>query len=234
MKELDLNHNSRKVLIELPIFHDLPDGLISYLHSNLKTKTLNAKEPLFFQEDDGDELFIIASGAMRIERMSEDGKRLLLSILGCGEIIGEMSLITGRPRMADAVAHVDSTLYLVDKQTFKKIISEHPSISTYLMTTLSGRLLNTGVNLQRVGMSTLQSRLAHVLLDLISRFPDANNSMRLDLKVTQSDLADLAVSSREHINKILNSWKADGVLEVKQGYIYLHKPDKLEKLLPES
>ncbi len=160
---------------------------------------------------------MITQGAIRIERMSQGGKRLLLAILGPGEVVGEMSLISGQPRMADAIAHENSELYQIEKATFDKIISEHPSVSGHLMAILSGRLLNTGVNLQRVGLSSLQSRLAYVLVDLAARFANEKNPSLINLKLTQTDLADLAVSSREHVNKILQVWKAENVITIEQG-----------------
>jgi CRP-like cAMP-binding protein len=185
-----------------------------------------AGETLFFQNDPGATAFLVMGGGIRIERINEDGGRVLLNILGPGEILGETALLTGNPRMASAVAQVDSLLLCIGAPQFQKMLTLHPEMNARLMRYISERLTGVGVRLEGAGLDPLAARLGYILLDFLERFPgDAHG--QIGIRLTQSDLAELALSSREHVNKVIRAWEKEGTLRMQDGRIVIVEPEQL-------
>lgn len=217
-----------KMLSSFEFFAGLPDTVLQKACRLMSRRELMAGSTLFLQNDPGTEAFFVISGGIRIERINDKGDRMLLNILGPGEFVGETSLLTGNSRMASAVAQEDSLLFALRVSHFQDMLSLHPEMNGRLMRVISKRLTTTGVKLEDVGLNSLSSRLASILLDFMKRFP--GNHGEINLRLTQSDLAELALSSREHINKILKGWEKDGMIKTSQGKITLVNIDKLKEI----
>lgn len=217
-----------KKLSRFEFFAGLPDAVLEKISSLMTLRELAAGDTLFLQSDPGAEAFLVLSGGIRIERINEKGDRMLLNILGPGEFMGETALLTGNPRMASAVAQEDSLLCVLKAAQFQDMLALHPEMNSRLMRVISSRLTNTGVKLEEVGLNSLSSRLAGILLDFMKRFPGGPGE--INIRLTQTDLAELALSSREHINKILKGWEKERVLNIEQGKIVLLDPEKLGQI----
>lgn len=216
---------------DLDLFKGLGKEAQARLPDLLKSRAAVAGAVLFHQDDAGAEAFVILSGAVRIERIHPHGDRVLLAILGPGDIFGEMALITGNPRMAQAVAHLDSQLLALHKKNFNELMALDSNVNAHLMRALSHRLLRADLQIEQARSDSLSSRLAEVILTLLERFGVAKgNKSALTFKLTQSDLGDLALSSRENINRALKSWEKDGVIGFDNGYILCANQNKLREI----
>ncbi len=218
-------------LFNIPLFDGASPETLEKFARLVAHKTVEAGGVLFRQDDEGTEAFIVIKGAIRIERLAEDGKYILLNILGPGEIFGEMALITGNRRTAQAVAQCESAVMIIRKPNFQMMMRLHPRMSERLMCVLSDRLTHTGIKLEETGLNSLKSRLAGVLLDLLNRFGDRQGAEpALFIKLTQSDLAALAISSREHVNKLIKAWEREGIIDFNRGNIKVIAYDKLREI----
>jgi len=222
-KELDI--------AQFVLFKDLPESTVKQMRSLMTEKSVAADQILFNQDEEGAESFLVVKGAVRIERLNKNGGRILLNILGPGEIFGEMSLITDSPRTAQATTHMNSTLLILKKSDFAQFLSLDPNMSERIMRVLSSRLGRTAYQLEETSLISLRSRLAGVLVDLIKRFGVQQGSeIILSIKVTQSDLGELVFSSREHVNKIIKSLEQDEIIKFNKGQIIAINLSELEKV----
>lgn len=195
-------------------FAGMDDAALEKIAAQARFEQYKARQPLFIEGDYGDKAFIILSGAVRIEHFGAEGRSLMLDILGPGEMFGEMAIITGRPRSASATAHTDSDLCIIGKTCFHELQRLNPHLNEALMALLSTRLTSTTNRLEQVGLAELEQRLAGILVSFARRYgrEQPDGATAIDLPLSQSDLAALAVCSREHINKIIKGWTAEGIV----------------------
>jgi len=118
-------------------------------------------------------------------------------------------------------------LLVIRQNDFTKMLALHPLMSERLMRMISQRLSRVSVKLEEVGLVPLKERLAGIIVDFAGRF---GTDGCINIKLTQSDLAELAISSREHINKLIKSWENEGILRFNRGNIIVITPDKLKEL----
>lgn len=214
----------------------IPQDVWRSLRPGLVAKSLTARDILFNQGDPGDSAFLVQKGAIRIERITEDGKSVLLALLGPGELLGEMALITGHPRNAHAVAHVETELLMIRRDTFNEHVMTDQEMRNAVLNVLSNRLTIANARIEEVGLASLEHRLAGILLDLQERFGVERQAgvFTLNIKITQSDLADMALSSREHINRILQRWRKDNVIDFEGRNLVIKDVEALEALHDED
>lgn len=220
-----------KKLAGFSLFEGMAADVLTAFHLLSSERVLGKGDTLFHQSDEGTEAFLVTEGAIRVERLNEEGGRVLLNILGPGEFFGETALLTGNPRLAEAVAQTRTVLLVIRQSAFPKMLALHPLMSERLMRMISQRLSRVSLKLEEVGLVPLKSRVAGIILDFLDRFGAPEDARAtINLKLTQTDLAELAVSSREHINKLIKAWENDGILRFNRGRIIVLAPEKLKEL----
>lgn len=172
-------------------------------------------EIVFQQGDPGDALFVVISGSFEISILSEEGKKLSLNVMMSGDIFGEIAALDGGIRTATATAMEKSKLARYSRDGLAGLIVKNPEMALRIIALLCSRIRWINQQVEDLAMLDVEGRLANRLLILYSRFSDNKGW----LKMSQSDLADFLGVSRESTNKILQSWKADGFIELSRGSI---------------
>ncbi|MDP6350932.1 MAG: Crp/Fnr family transcriptional regulator [Alphaproteobacteria bacterium] len=190
-----------------------------------------AGELLFQKGDAGDSLLAILNGHIKISTLSGDGKEIVLNILGPGELFGEIALIDGKERSADAHTMEPSELLVIDGRDFMPFLNARPELSTRLLVVLCERIRWVSDLYEDAVFLNLPSRLAKHLMRLAASYGETIDSgTRITLKLSQQDLGNLLGTSRESINKQLRAWQATGLISVDRGLITIHRADEIELL----
>lgn len=150
---------------QIEMFKDLSKLELAKLLGRLDKQTLRTGEILFEQGDPGDRIYIIEEGQLELFIRSPEGNRQVLTVLGEGDALGEMALLTDEPRSATAAAMTDTSLYVIDRQTFERLIEEQASLSKYVIRLLSKRLVTTNERLQQsneLRKQRVESELRHL------------------------------------------------------------------------
>lgn len=179
--------------------------------------------------DPGTGMVVVLQGRVRVGVTSEEGREMTLGILGPGDALGEMALIDGQERSADAVALEDSSVLLLERGKFLRLLRETPDLSLRLLVVMTERLRRANLALEDVALLPLEARLARLLTRLAEDYgkPAASEGIRIELKLSQKDLATLVGSSREKVNRQLREWEQDGTVGKEQGYLVLRRPERL-------
>lgn len=207
-----------------PLFDGVPANFIRQCRALMIERQVARDDIIFRQEDVGSDAFIIRSGAMRVERLHEDGHRFLFTIMGPGDVAGEIGLLTGNPRLAQIAAQTDSVILTFSRADFDAMTALHALMAQNLTRIVCARLIGTNLKLERVGLMPLEARLAHVVLDLARRFGAAG---RIGLNLTQGDLAELVIASREKTNRVLKTWEKAGIMRFGRADIVVQDADHL-------
>lgn len=174
----------------------------------------------------------VLHGRVRIGSVSPEGREVVLNIINPGEVFGEIALLDGKPRSADATATEDTLLLVLERRHFLPFLERHPDTMLRLIAVLCDRLRRTSVAMEDLAMLDLPERLARLLLKLGEDYGRRiADGLRIDFKLSQKDLSNLVASSRESVNKQMRAWHAEGVLDMQGGYIVLRQPRHLEQLL---
>lgn len=164
---------------------------------------------------------------MFVER--EGGVEATLTILGPGEIVGEMSLADSLRRSANAATREESTLLWMDRTSFQSILAENPTISTNLISILSRRLRLANARTRFLVSLDVRGRVAAQLLAFANEYgEDVSGGVRIPFRLTQTDIADLVGASRVRVNKVLGFHKRQGHVSVSRDHrITVHETDSL-------
>jgi CRP/FNR family transcriptional regulator, cyclic AMP receptor protein len=209
----------------------LPEPLPADLFAAATPVTLGADEVLFLEGDAGDGCYRVEDGLLKITIMSRGGSERILALQGLGAIIGELSMIDGRPRSASVVAVRAAKLSFLSRVSFEDFAKKHPEVYKSLMTLIAARLRETDTALAAGTFLPVRGRVARTLLELAQEFGQNVGAGRIVIhqKIGQSDLAAMAGIARENVSRILNDWKRRKLVTRLSGYYCLEDSDKLKR-----
>jgi CRP/FNR family cyclic AMP-dependent transcriptional regulator len=233
MKVLKTNLPAGSELSELgriDLFRNLPDAELRQICDLLSRKTFPAGKPLMTVEQTGEVVYFILSGAVKVHLEQEDGADVTISILGPGEVIGEMSALDQTSRSASIFTLEETTLLWMDRDTFRHCLTAIPALACNLACTLSSRLRSANEQIQSLATVEVETRIARRILAFAERYGQTlpNGDLTIPIRLTQTDIANLVGASREHTNRILVSYRERGYLSVSQNHhITIHNLNAL-------
>jgi CRP-like cAMP-binding protein len=222
----------RAALLASPIFQAMrPDELEGILR--LASERSVGRGAVIFQKgDEGSSMMAVLRGRVRVSSVSADGKEVTLNVISPGEIFGEIALLDGKSRSADATAIENTQLLVLERRQFLPFLKQNDDLPLRLLSVLCERLRRTSVALEDLALFDLPARMARLLVKLGEDYGRPGpRGLRIDLKLSQRDISTLVASSRESVNKQLKAWRDDGVLDVEAGYLVLRRPDSLKMMM---
>ncbi len=219
---------TKDLLAQVPLFAELAADDLAAVAAALRPHRYRSGEVVFHEGDAGTALYIIEEGEVKIVLGSPEGKEAVLSLLGRGDFFGELALLDGQPRSADAVTTVASHLLILDRDHFLRLLAEHPRFAASLLAAMSRRLRRTDQLVHDAAFSDVRTRLIRVLLELAqSRGKPGTEGVVITSRLTQSDLADMVGATRESVNKWLRYYTQRGFLRHDRGQMTLVNPQAL-------
>jgi CRP/FNR family cyclic AMP-dependent transcriptional regulator len=220
-----------KLLANIDLFSGFSVKQLEAAARVARTKTLERREELFHKGDVGGQVYVVASGKLKVLTTSVEGDDVVFSILGPGEVFGEVALLGATPRTATVRAIESCRLIAIDRRDFLSLLKANPEISVKLLSVLAMRLKRVSELVEDTLFLNLPLRLAKKLLSLSRIYGDkAADGIRIDLKLSQEEWGDLVGTTRESVNKQVRKWTDAGIVRVDDGYLVILKPVELEKL----
>jgi CRP-like cAMP-binding protein len=227
----NLRLNRQDLLAGTGLFGSVPHAPLEDLAARASTVALDQNEMLFFKGDPGDRLYIVISGAIRIGVTSPEGREVSYGVLGPGAILGEIAVIDGGHRSADAKAMEPSLLLALERRDVLAFLQQNPDQAVHLLKLLCGRIRRADEMLDDVVFMSLPSRLAKHLLtlkEIVGSTGSAPN--KPELRLSQQVLAEHLGISRESVNKVLSKWEVVGIVSLGRGRIMLDRVDSLREI----
>ncbi len=214
------------------LFRDLPAPVIDHLGSYMKTRKVQRGATIFSKGDPGTGLLGVLTGSVRVSVASADGKDIVLNIFHEGEIFGEIALLDGQPRTADATAMTDCELIVIERRDFVTFLQDRPEVMLKLIEILCSRLRRTSEQVQDVTFLNLPTRLAKTLLQLTATADPA--APKRKVAITQREISQIIGRSRESTNKQLRAWVKRGWIKLERGGVTVLAPDKIAAVAAEG
>ena len=218
------------VLRRAPLFEALDDDSAAALKAGVTVVELSRAQRLFEEGVSGNQLYVILDGKIKLTRAAADGRENLLSVLGPGEMFGELSLFDPRPRTASATAVTDSRLAALAHDDLRSWLTGRPDVALHLLRALAQRLRRANDVMADLVFTDVPGRVAKALLDLSDRFgTPQEDGLQVNHDLTQEELAQLVGASRETVNKALADFAARGWLQLSAKSVLLIEPERLRK-----
>jgi CRP/FNR family cyclic AMP-dependent transcriptional regulator len=206
------------------LFGGLGSEVIDRLAACANIKKVASGTTIFLKDEPGTGLFAVSEGVVKISVPSKDGREAVLNLVYAGEVFGEIALLDGRTRTADATAMTDCELIVVDRRDFTALVRDDPKIALAMIGLLCARLRWASQQFEEVIFLNLPGRLAKLLGRLgVKSASDGPHK----LSITQRELSQLTNSSRESINKQLQIWARLKWLRLERGGIVVLAPDAI-------
>lgn len=222
----------KEILKEVILFQSLGDEDLENLLSKLKRRSLKKGEALFRKGDEGNTLYIVREGSIKIVLPSEMGDEVTPAILSPGDFFGEMALLDGLPRSADAVALEHSELLALRRDDFLDFLKNNEEAIRAVFSAVSQRLRKTDDLLEDACFLPISTRLARRLLDLATTYGSETGGdevIQIDMQLTQKDLASMVGATRESINKELRLLREKGIVDTSGNFIQIINMDRLKR-----
>lgn len=218
------------VLRQAPLFRELDDEAASALRDSMVENRLRRGEVLFREGDEGDQLYIVTDGKVKLGRTSADGRENLLAILGPGQMFGELSLFDPGPRSATVTAVTPATFVSLSHDDLLQWLEGRPQVARGLLSQLAARLRKANDVVADLVFSDVPGRVAKALLDLADRFGrTTSEGVHVHHDLTQEELAQLVGASRETVNKALADFASRGWLRLEPRSVTLMDVQRLRR-----
>ena len=199
------------------LFASLSDSELAEVAACLVTRSFGRGVFIFHKDSPGQTLYIIQSGRVRIFILSESGQEISLNVYGAGEVIGELGFLDGQPRSASAVTLEPTVTLALRREDFFQRLEDHSRLAMRLLEVMAARLRYTTAYAESLAFLDVNGRVAMRLLELGDRFgvqSPRGGGLELDLGLTQAELASWVASSRETVNKVLSTFRDQGLIEL--------------------
>lgn len=212
-----------ELLVAHPLFSGIDPGAIERLCRFMHLVQARKGKALFRKGDPGSFLMLVVEGAVKIVSTTADGHEGLLNVIKVGGVFGEIALLDGEPRTADAIAAADCSLLVMDRRDVIPFLEKNPKIAVHLIGALCKTLRRVSDHLESVMFLDAPARLARALL----RF---NGEQGDTVALTQRELGQAIGSARETVNQQLQSWQSQGLVRLEKGRVVILDPQAIENI----
>ena len=218
-------------LRNVPIFSDLKDSDLNIISNKMISRAYEKGQMILLEESQGETFFIIVSGAVKVTRLSDDGREVILAILGESDFFGEMSLLDGEGRSANIVANEDAEVLTLSRRDFLDCLETYPKIAIALLEELAIRLRKSDQHIESLSLSDSEHRIAITLI----RFAQELGTIKQgDVKISnlpfQQDIANMAGTSRETVSRTLKLLEEKDLIKKHGKDLIIYKFDEFRQL----
>jgi CRP/FNR family cyclic AMP-dependent transcriptional regulator len=212
------------VLEKVPLFGQLGPVDLQRVLELARERAYPKNSVILFEDDPGDALYVVATGQVKVVLIGEDGREVILSVLGEGEFFGEMALIDDEPRSAHVIAMEDSTLVVLRREDFQNILMQVPAIALALLRELSRRLRRVDEKVGSLVLLDVNGRVAQLLLEL----SDEEGGEHITRRLTHHTIAQMIGSSRETVSRTMRDLVDKGLIHISRKDITIKDRASLE------
>ncbi len=230
-----MSRSIEALLAGTPLFADADHDEVAVLAARARMVTLAPRALLFSRGDAGDRLYVLAGGLVRVGAVSPDGREVTYGLIRPGQVFGEIAVLDGGPRSADATAVLKSELAVIERTDLMAFLGRRPAHALRLLTILCERVRTADSLLEDLFFLAAPSRLAKHLILLGATVGDRGEARGaggdVTIRMSQQQVADHVGISRELVNKLLAKWEQAGLVGLWRGQITLKDLEALDALI---
>lgn len=218
-----------RLLENSPLFRVLDEQGRRELVLHASSRSVAAGEAICHAGEPGQIMMAVIVGTVRISLPTLKGREMILADLPAGELFGEIAMLDGRPRSANATARTNCELLVLDRRNVLPVLEKYPAACLKMMEILCGRIRRSDERMADIAFFDLPARLAKTLL----HYPSQGHGPG-KLSLTQLELAEMAGGTRENVNRCLRRWQRRGILQLKNRWTIILQPEALQGLVEQG
>lgn len=219
-----MTEEMNQLLAKVELFTELSPDELAAVASVASTRSVAKDTVIFHGGDAADAVYVIASGKVKVVTTSTDGKEFILTVLGAGQVFGEMALVEEAPRSASVVTLTAVELLAIKREDFHHLLNTSPGISRSLLAILSRRLRRANSKMESLAYMDVAGRLARYLLDLArDHGQKMGKGWIVVRRPTHSDIAHSIGTSRETVSRLINEFEEGFGLVNKGKFTYIRE-----------
>lgn len=220
-------------LKKVPIFSSLSSEDMKEIQACLAREKFGKKEDIFSEGDPSDWFYILMDGKVKITKLSQDGREIILELISPPDFFGGFAVLKGFPYPANAVAMEDSEVLKISRHNLLKIIDRFPTIMYDMTSNLGNRMREFQDTLKNIALERVESRIASLIIKLADKIGDADKAKEIliDMKLTKQDIAEMVGTTVETTIRVMSRFKKSGLLSDKGGKILVKDISGLKALV---
>jgi len=217
----------------VPLFRDFADDEAAAVAATVTDRQYGKHQFVVREGDPGDTFFLLVRGSVSVCRIAPDGRETILSILKEGDFFGEMSMFDSSLRSASIKALTEVEVGTINREEFLDLLDRNPKIGRLLVIELAERLRAANALIAATTSQDIRARLASLLLNLSDQFGEpVENGIKISLRLTNQEMANMIGTTRETVNRTLNRFWDDQLVDMRTAHVVVTSPDKLRALIP--
>ena len=218
------------LLESVPIFSDLSKSDLTKISDRMTQRTFTKNQMILLEDELGQTFFVISKGSVKITRLSDDGREVILAMLGEADFFGEMSLLDGDGRSANVVALEASEVLTLARNEFLDILEKYPKISICLLEELTHRLRKSDQQIESLSLSDVEQRIGITLIRLAEELGTIKQgSVTITNLPFQQDIANMAGTSRETVSRTFKLLEEKGLLSRQGRHLVIYNFNQFSK-----
>ena len=202
----------------LPMFATLGEEQLAAIAQVALLRTVPRHGVVLNAGDYIDSIYLILSGGLKVVMGDQEGREVILSMLGPGDFFGEMGVIDDHPRSATVRATDESILVVIAQAEFQRCMAENNEVALFVMRNLVKRLRIADRKIESLSLLDVYGRVARVLLDLAE---DREGRKVVTRRITRQDISQMVGASREMVSRVMRDLQLRGLIEEKDDLIWL-------------
>ncbi|THF64365.1 Crp/Fnr family transcriptional regulator [Pseudothauera rhizosphaerae] len=203
-----------------PLFQGLSEEVLAAVAHCSMMRRFPRGQAVVLAGDRSDFVYFVLTGSLKVVVSDEDGREVILSILGQGELFGEMAIFGEQPRSASVVAVTPSDLVMIPKQDFRQIMKDNFDVAWRIMCNLAERLRNADRKIESLALMDVYGRVARLLLEMAE---EHDGRMVVVRKISKQDIAKMIGASREMVSRVMKDLSVQGLIEESERGIVLRE-----------
>ena len=219
-------------LRNVPLFRDFDETELMQVAGLITTRRYAKHQTIFREGDPGQTFYLILAGSVAVVRIAPDGRETILSILKERDFFGEMSVFDTSVRAASVRTMTDVEVGVIERDDFLGLIDKTPRIGRLLVIALSERLRAANKLIAATTSQDIRARLASLLLNLMQNFGEpVSSGTRISLRLTNQEMANMIGTTRETVNRTLNRFWDERIIDMRTAHVIIVEPDKLRTIV---
>lgn len=218
-------------LSKIPLFNALTPDEIKEIHPYISKLSVKKKDVIFSEGDPSDWFYIVLKGKVKITKLSQEGKEIIIEIITPMDFFGGLAVIKGFPYPANAIAMEDTELLKISRSNLMRILDRFPGLMYCMALQLGDRMKESHETLKNIALERVEARIASLLLKLADKTgKETEGGTMIEMKLTKQDIAEMVGTTVETSIRTMSKFKKNGILSDKEGRIIIKDIDKLKNL----
>lgn len=218
-------------LKNIPFFNTLDSSEIKEVAPYLSVTSFRKKEVVFSEGDSSDWFYIVIDGKIKITKLSQEGKEIILEVISVYDLFGGLAVLKGFPYPANAIAMEDTRLLKISRANILRVLDRFPNLMFSLALQVGERMKESHETLKNIALERVESRIASLLLKLADKIGKADaEGMVIDMKLTKQDIAEMVGTTVETSIRTISKLKKTGILIDRDGKTVVKDMEKLKAL----